>query len=95
MCTTCRCEIDRRHPREPVSERTRWSADGVIATWTVAHLGAGVAAAFLGAWMPAFLLLGSGVCAAAFFWLLPEPLCGIESVASITLFELAIVLPWL
>ena len=95
MCTTSCCEIDRHHPREPVSERTRWWADVVIATWIVAHVGAGVAAAVLGAWMPAFLLLGSGVCAAAFFGLLPEPTCWLVSVATITLFDLAIVLPWL
>ena len=92
MCETCCCSKRREPYRTEVSEKTRRRADSVIGTWTIVHLLAGVGAALSGAAAPALLLLGSGACAAGFLWLLPEPICWVESVASVTLVELALAL---
>ena len=92
MCTTCCSESLDHVALPPLSDSVRRRADAVVAVWIFAHLVAGVALALSGAWMPVVLLLGSAAWA-VFFSFLPEPLCWIVPIATLTLVEFSLVLP--
>ena len=93
MCTTSCSESLDHVVLQPLSDSVRRRAHAVVAVWILAHLVAGVALALSGAWMPVLLLFGSGASAVFFFFFLPEPLCWIVPIATLTLVEFSLALP--